>query len=298
MLVDQRQEKRATEIAAGIDVGSLSAEAVLLSADGVLAYTIIPTGVDSRRAAEKAIASALQSASLEFKDLDLIVATGYGRISVPFAHKQITEITCHGRGAFHLDPAVRTVIDIGGQDSKVIRLDGEGKVLDFAMNDKCAAGTGRFLEVMAAALEVELEELAALSKEASRATPISSTCTVFAESEVVSLLAAGVPRAEIARGLHESVAVRTSSLVYRVGLVEAVMMTGGVAKNSAVVEALEEKLQVGIAVPPEPQIAGALGAALLAWDELTKTAGFCHPERSEGSQNAPPFEKGGPGGFK
>lgn len=266
--MDQRQEKRATEIAAGIDVGSLSAEAVLLSADGVLAYTIIPTGVDSRRAAEKAIASALQSASLEFKDLDLIVATGYGRISVPFAHKQITEITCHGRGAFHLDPAVRTVIDIGGQDSKVIRLDGEGKVLDFAMNDKCAAGTGRFLEVMAATLEVELEELAALSKEASRPTPISSTCTVFAESEVVSLLAAGVPRAEIARGLHESVAARTSGLVYRVGLVEAVMMTGGVAKNRAVVEALEEKLQVGIAVPPEPQITGALGAALLARDEL------------------------------
>ena len=132
--MDQRQEKRATEIAAGIDVGSLSAEAVLLSADGVLAYTIIPTGVDSRRAAEKAIASALQSASLEFKDLDLIVATGYGRISVPFAHKQITEITCHGRGAFHLDPAVRTVIDIGGQAVSYTHLSALLEVLDPEQN--------------------------------------------------------------------------------------------------------------------------------------------------------------------
>ena len=164
----------------------------------------------------------------------------------------------------------RQVVDIGGQDSKVIRLDEKGRVLDFAMNDKCAAGTGRFLEVMAAALEVGLEELASLSAEADRATPISSTCTVFAESEVVSLLAAGVPRVEVARGLHESVAARTAGLLYRVGLVEAVMMTGGVAKNSAVVQALEERLQVGINVPPEPQIAGALGAALLARDELIK----------------------------
>ena len=140
--------------------------------------------------------------------------------------------TCHGRGAFYLDPAVRTVIDIGGQDSKVIRLNQQGKVLDFAMNDKCAAGTGRFLEVMATALEVELENLAALSDQAVRAISISSTCTVFAETEVVSLLAGGADRAEIARGLHESIAARTSSLVYRVGLDEAVMMTGGVAKNS------------------------------------------------------------------
>ncbi len=294
----QRQEKKVTEIVAGIDVGSLSAETVLMEGDRVIAFTIIPTGVDSRGAAEKALTTALQSAGLEFEDLTVIVATGYGRISVPYAQKRITEITCHGRGAFYLDPAVRTVIDIGGQDSKVIRLDEGGKVLDFAMNDKCAAGTGRFLEVMAAALEVGLDQLAALSAEASRATPISSTCTVFAESEVVSLLAAGEPRAEIARGLHESVAARTSGLVYRVGLVQTVMMTGGVAKNSAVVQALEEKLQVKIAVPPEPQLAGALGAALLARDELTKTAGFCHPERSEGSQNAPPFGKGGPGGLK
>ncbi len=267
--MDRRQEDPGKKVTAGIDVGSLSAEAVLLGAGGVLAYSIVPTGVDSRRAAERVLNSALQSAGLGMKELKIIVATGYGRISVPFAHKQITEITCHSRGAFHLDPTVRTVIDIGGQDSKVIRLDEKGRVLDFAMNDKCAAGTGRFLEVMADALEVELERLAVLSGEAGRATPISSTCTVFAESEVVSLLAAGVPRAEVARGLHESVAVRTAGLVHRVGLAEAVMMTGGVAKNSAVVQALEERLGVKIRVPAEPQITGALGAALLARDELS-----------------------------
>ena len=231
------------------------------------AFSIVPTGVDSRRAAKRALDEALKSAAHGFEELGAIVATGYGRVSVPFAHETITEITCHGRGAFYFDPAVRTVIDIGGQDSKVIRIDERGRVLDFAMNDKCAAGTGRFLEVMAAALEVDLEELAALSAAAPRATPISSTCTVFAETEVVSLLAGGKDRAEIARGLHESIAARTSSLVYRVGLTERVMMTGGVAKNSAVVQALEEKLQLPITVPPEPQIAGALGAALLAWEK-------------------------------
>ena len=254
-------------VVAGIDVGSLSAEAVLLKDGRVVTFSIIPTGADSRKAAEKALTAAMESAGLQFDDLAVIVATGYGRISIPFAHKRITEITCHGRGAFYLDPAVRTVIDIGGQDSKVIRLNQQGKVLDFAMNDKCAAGTGRFLEVMATALEVELENLAALSDQAVRAISISSTCTVFAETEVVSLLAGGADRAEIARGLHESIAARTSSLVYRVGLDEAVMMTGGVAKNSAVVKALEEKLQLRIIVPPEPQIAGALGAALLAWED-------------------------------
>ncbi len=267
----QRQGEKITGsnpvVVAGIDVGSLSAEAVLLKDGRVVTFSIIPTGADSRKAAEKALTAAMESAGLQFDDLAVIVATGYGRISIPVAHKRITEITCHGRGAFYLDPAVRTVIDIGGQDSKVIRLNQQGKVLDFAMNDKCAAGTGRFLEVMATALEVELENLAALSDQAVRAISISSTCTVFAETEVVSLLAGGADRAEIARGLHESIAARTSSLVYRVGLDEAVMMTGGVAKNSAVVKALEEKLQLRIIVPPEPQIAGALGAALLAWED-------------------------------
>jgi len=252
---------------AGIDVGSLTAEVVIMDQQKMVASLIRPTGANSREAAELAMKAALQQAELKLEDLELIIATGYGRINIPFAHKKVTEITCHGRGAYFLYPEVRTVIDIGGQDSKVIRLNESGHVLDFAMNEKCAAGTGRFLEVMAQALEVTLDGLAVLSDQAKRSVPISSMCTVFAESEVVSLIAQGLPREEIARGLHDAVAGRTAGMVYRIGLKEKVVMTGGVAKNSAVVRALEEKLKVKIVVPPEPQIVGALGAALLAGEE-------------------------------
>jgi len=253
---------------AGIDVGSLTAEVVLLERGEVMHYVIMPTGANSKTAAEKAIDTALEAVDLKRSDLEFVVATGYGRISIDFADKRITEITCHGRGAFFLNPAVRTVIDIGGQDSKVISLNEKGKVLDFAMNDKCAAGTGRFLEVMAQALEVELAGLADLSRQAQNMVSISSMCTVFAESEVVSLIARGLPREDIARGLHQSIADRTAGMVHRIGLEEALMITGGVAKNAAVVEALNEKLKTDIIVPEEPQIAGALGAALLAEEEL------------------------------
>ncbi len=253
---------------AGIDVGSLTAEVVILDDSKILCYTILPTGANSKKAAEKAMDEALSKAGLKSSDLDFSVATGYGRISIDFADKRITEITCHGRGAHYWDKDVRTVIDIGGQDSKVISLNETGRVLDFAMNDKCAAGTGRFLEVMAQALEVDLEQLAELSSRAKETVAISSMCTVFAESEVVSLIARGLPREDIAHGLHRSIADRTAGLVHRVGLTEAVMITGGVAKNRAVVQALNEKLQTKLVVPEEPQIAGALGAALLAGDEL------------------------------
>ena len=253
---------------AGIDVGSLSADVVIFNEGRILSYIILPTGSNSRLAAERALEKDLEAPGLKFEELKFIVATGYGRVSVPFAHKRVTEITCHGRGAHFLNPAVQTVIDIGGQDSKVIRLNGQGGVLDFAMNEKCAAGTGRFLEVMAHALEVKLEEMAGLGGQASRSASISSMCTVFAESEVVSLIAGGLPREEIIRGLHESVADRTAALVHRVGLEAPVMMTGGVAKNAGVVRCLEEKLKTKILLPEEPQIVGALGAALLAASEI------------------------------
>lgn len=255
-------------VVAGIDVGSLSAEVVLLEGERLLGYVILPTGSNSKTAAERALEAALEKTGLTRQAVRYIIATGYGRISVPFADKRVTEITCHGRGAYHLLPGARTVIDIGGQDSKVIRLNDRGTVVDFAMNEKCAAGTGRFLEVMAQALEVELEEMGALGLAAARPVPISSMCTVFAESEVVSLIAQGLPREEIARGLHEAIADRTAGLAYRVGLEERVIMTGGVAKNSGVVRCLEEKLKTSIYIPPEPQIAGALGAALLAAAEM------------------------------
>ncbi|MDY6826202.1 MAG: acyl-CoA dehydratase activase [Bacillota bacterium] len=255
---------------AGIDVGSLTAEVVIMEKGEIKQYVILPTGSNSKTAAERAMQEALQASNLDRADLDCIIATGYGRISIDFADKKVTEITCHGRGAYYWNDDIRTIIDIGGQDSKVIRLNDRGRVVDFAMNDKCAAGTGRFLEVMAQTLEVELEDLADLSEKAKEVVSISSMCTVFAESEVVSLIARGLPREDIARGLHRSVADRTAGLVHRVGLMEKVMFTGGVAKNQAMIRALNEKLKTNLIIPPEPQIAGALGAAILAAEERAK----------------------------
>ncbi len=249
---------------AGIDVGSLTTEAVLLRGREILGYAITRTGADAAGAAERALRAALERAGVPRAEVARCVATGYGRMRVPFAQRQVTEITCHARGASFLYPGARTVIDIGGQDSKVIRLEADGSVTDFLMNDKCAAGTGRFLEVMAQALELAVEALGEVDREAERAAEISSMCTVFAESEVVSLIARGVPRPEIVRGLHAAVAERTAALAHRVGVVPEVVMTGGVAKNKGVVAALAARLGVPILVPPEPQIIGALGAALVA----------------------------------
>jgi predicted CoA-substrate-specific enzyme activase len=251
-------------IVAGMDIGSITAETVILQDNQMLSSSIVPTGANSRTAAERSLAAALKQASLRQEDLAAIVTTGYGRASFPSATKMITEITCHARGAFFVHPETRTVIDIGGQDSKVIRLDKQGRNVDFQMNDKCAAGTGRFLEVMARALEVKLEDLGRLSRSAQRTIKISSMCTVFAESEVVSLIADNQPREVIIRGLHDAIADRILGMIRRVGVEEKVTLTGGVAKNEGVVQALEERLGVKVFVPPEPQIIGALGAALLA----------------------------------
>jgi len=261
-------------IVAGIDIGSITAETVILEDDQILAYSILPTGANSRTAAERSLAAALREAKIQKEDLLGIVTTGYGRASFPFADKRITEITCHARGAFFVHPETRTVIDIGGQDSKVIRLDGRGRNVDFQMNDKCAAGTGRFLEVMAHALEVNLEDLGRLSRSAPRTIKISSTCTVFAESEVVSLIAENQPKEVIIRGLHDAIADRILGLVHRVGIEEEVALTGGVAKNEGVVHALEDRLGVKLFVPPEPQIIGALGAALAARDLASHRGGL------------------------
>lgn len=253
---------------AGIDIGSLSTEVVLLDNGKILASIIIPTGSNSRAAAEKAMEMALTRCNLSMGEIDFLVATGYGRVSVPFNSKKVTEITCHGKGAFYLYPQARTVIDIGGQDSKVIRLNEKGKVVDFVMNEKCAAGTGRFLEVMAQALEVDLQEMSRLAFLAKRKISISSMCTVFAESEVISLIAEGCPREDIIKGIIDSVVDRTLSMAHRVGIEEKVVMTGGVAKNKALVWQLQDSLGVKIIVPEEPQIVGALGAALVAEEEI------------------------------
>ena len=250
---------------AGIDVGSLSTEAVIIDEQrNIIGSSIINTGVHSTTAANESLSIVLRKSGLNQRDILKTVATGYGRAAVSNADKQMTEITCHAVGAFQLFPEVRTVIDIGGQDSKVIHLDQDGKLVDFAMNDKCAAGTGRFLEIMAERLEIELDKLGDIALLAERAVDISSTCTVFAESEVVSLVANNHPRDEIIRGLHVAIVNRIWSQIQTVGIHGQVAMTGGVAHNRGVVQLLEEKLGQMLKIHTEPQIVGALGAAILA----------------------------------
>ncbi|MGI6112750.1 MAG: acyl-CoA dehydratase activase [Mahellales bacterium] len=249
----------------GIDSGSLSTNAVILNGQReILSYSIIPTGAKSVDSAVKAFDDALEKAGIGRDDISYVVSTGYGRISIPFSNKIVTEITCHGRGAHFLNNNIRTIIDIGGQDSKIIRLNDDGEVVDFAMNDKCSAGTGRFLEVMAKTLELSLEEMAQEGAKSKEDLNITSMCTVFAESEVISLIAKNKDKADIIRGLNKSIAGRTLSLLERMGRRKGYMMTGGVAKNSGVVQALKERLGEEIYVPEEPQIVGALGAALIA----------------------------------
>jgi len=252
-------------------VGSLSTEALILKAEGrVLGYAIVQTGANSTHAASEALRRAVDVSGIDRDRIQRIVATGYGRVSIPFAHKRFTEISCHALGAFHLFPDTGIVIDIGGQDSKVIRVGDGGKVVDFAMNDKCAAGTGRFLEVMADKLQVPLDDMGPLSLRAGGEAAISSVCTVFAESEVVSLVARNHPKEEIIRGLHRSIVNRVWSMVKGIGVRGAVTMSGGVAKNTGVVKLMEEKVGQPIHVYSEPQIIGALGAALLARKEARK----------------------------
>lgn len=251
-------------IVAGMDIGSITTETVILRDGEFFTSVILPTGANSRKAAERSLSAAMEKAGVIQEELAAIVTTGYGRASFPRATRMITEITCHARGAFFVHPATRTVIDIGGQDSKVIRLDNRGRNVDFQMNDKCAAGTGRFLEVMAHALEVKVEDLGRLSLGAPRTIKISSMCTVFAESEVISLIAEDQPKDVIIHGLHDSIADRILGMVSRVGIEEEVTLTGGVAKNEGVARALADRLGVALYIPPEPQIIGALGAALLA----------------------------------
>lgn len=229
---------------------------------------VLPTGASNKKSAEKVKQDVLEKASIVAGDVNRVLATGYGREAIEFADTRVTEITCHAVGARHLFPEVRTVIDIGGQDSKVIRVDESGRVVNFAMNDKCAAGTGRFLEVMARALEVSLERMGEVSATATKDVTVSSMCTVFAESEVVGLVAQGYETADIVRGIHRAIASRAAALAGRVGVAPQVVMTGGVAKNMGVVAELSTKLKIHISVPDDPQIVGALGAALIAAKQL------------------------------
>jgi predicted CoA-substrate-specific enzyme activase len=251
-------------LSAGIDIGSITAKCAVLENKKLLGTHVIYTGYSAENAGIRVFEELLEKIGLQANHIQKIVSTGYGRSSVKFSHKAVTEITCHAAGAFFLNKKVRGIIDIGGQDSKAIALDETGKVKDFAMNDKCAAGTGRVLEVMARALEVDLEQFGAMSAQSSAPSRISSLCTVFAESEVISLISKGEKRENIIAGIHESIASRVGALASRVGISAPVMMTGGVAKNEGVVRAMEKKIGLSIEVHPLAQLTGAIGAAALA----------------------------------
>lgn len=250
---------------AGIDSGSTSTDVVIIDRDkNIIAQSILPTGAGAAAGADRALDEALAQAGLSRSDINATVTTGYGRTAVGLGDQSITEITCHAKGAYFLDPSVRTIIDIGGQDSKVIRLDENGNVTNFVMNDKCAAGTGRFLELMARTLELSLDDMSRLGLEWKEDVTISSMCTVFAESEVVSLIAENRTPADIIHGLNRSVATKTCALCRRVGGEESYMMTGGVSKNRGVVTEIEKILGVKLHISDKAQLNGALGAALFA----------------------------------
>ncbi len=249
---------------AGVDIGSTMTKVVIMD-QATLASVIGPTGPEHRKLANRVMEEALGKAGLAFEEITYLVATGYGRINVPFADRQITEISCHARGVAHLLPGVRTVIDIGGQDSKGIKLK-DGRAVDFVMNDRCAAGTGRFLEVTAESLGVSLEEMGKLALEAKNKVEIGSTCTVFAAQEVVAKLSEGAALADIIAGLHEAIATRIYGMVRRLKIEREVALTGGGAKNIGLVKSMEAKLGFPVLLPPEPLLTGAIGAALLGGD--------------------------------
>ena len=251
-------------VSAGIDVGSLWTKVIILNEGQVKASSVRPTGMHMLATAEDAFRDACTKAGLSPKDITKVVGTGYGRVIIPWATKSVTEITCHARGINHLRDSVRTLIDIGGQDSKVIRVDERGKVVDFVMNDKCAAGTGRFVEVMAKAAGVSLEEIGRLALKSTGKVHVSSICTIFAESEVISLVSKGVPIQDIVAGIFHSIIERVYGLARRVGVESECAIAGGLGKNPGIIKAWEEQTGIALWVPQEPQMVGALGAALIA----------------------------------
>ncbi len=237
---------------------------------GILTSIIQRTDAGHRRLANKIMEEALGKCQLKFGELTYIVATGYGRMNVPFADRQITELTCHARGVSEQYPDVRLAIDVGGQDAKALKIK-QGKLIDFVMNDKCAAGTGRFLDITAAALGLKVEDLGDMSSRASAKAVISSICTIFAEYEVITCLSEGIPVENIIAGLHDSIASRVAKMARKLRIESDVVFTGGVAKNKGVVQALEDILNCDILVPDEPLISGALGAALIARDYVKQS---------------------------
>jgi len=248
----------------GLDIGAATAKAVILEDGRMLSWCVAPTGQSVDSATDRVMKEVTGKIGIGVADIKCLVTTGYGRHSVSFADRAVSEIVCHARGANFLLPSARTVVDIGGQDSKIIAMDDAGNVTNFVMNDKCAAGTGRFIEVMANVLEVPLSDMGKVSLTSGKPSQISSTCTVFAESEVVSLRARGEPCENLIAGIHKGIASRIITMGRSVGFSKEVAFTGGVAKNVGVKQFLEIGIGLQIIIPEEPQIIGALGAALLA----------------------------------
>jgi predicted CoA-substrate-specific enzyme activase len=278
-------------LVAGVDVGSTTTKAALLDENKrVRALALVDTGANVVRAAERALRAALAEFGREDFDVAYTVGTGYGRYRVPFGDLQITEISCHAKGAHFLFPATRTVLDMGGQDTKAIRVGPAAEVRDFCMNDKCAAGTGRFLEATAEVLGLCLEELGEVSARALKTLKVTNVCTVFVEQEIVMHLARGCPVEEILAGLHWTIAGRSIGLLRRVGLEPEITFTGGVARNAGVVRALEQRLGSKLNVAPESQHIGAIGAALFAWERAAHGAVGRRNSAGAGAAEARPAE--------
>lgn len=252
----------------GCDVGSTTGKAVILDENGTMvASIIVPSEIDPEVTSVNALEKACNQVSglASYKDLSYLVGTGYGRNEVAFANENISEISCHAMGTFSVAPSIKTIVDIGGQDVKTISLDGEGAVLEFAMNDKCAAGTGRFFEAMSRIFRMDLDEFSSLSLKARKVIPVTAQCSVFAESEVISLLAKRNPPEDIAAGIQQAVSKRCFSLLKRIGMRPQVTVTGGCAKNQGLIKALTKIIDMEVApLPVDPQIIGALGAAVFA----------------------------------
>jgi (R)-2-hydroxyacyl-CoA dehydratese activating ATPase len=255
---------------AGIDLGSTMTKIVIINEEEkVIVSTVRHTGAEHRRLASQVMKEGLETAGITLNDIAYIVATGYGRINVPFADHHYTELTCHARGVSRLFPGVRLAIDIGGQDSKGLQIK-DGKLIDFVMNDKCAAGTGRFLEVFAKILGLKIEDLGELSSKTLNRVPINSPCTVFIQQEVANYLTQGVLIEEIVAGLHYAIAGKVTKMVKKLKIEPDVVFTGGVAKNKGVIKALEEQLGCRVLIPEEPLLTGAFGAAILAQETTLK----------------------------
>jgi predicted CoA-substrate-specific enzyme activase len=257
-------------IVAGIDIGSSTSKGVLLREKERISSVLLPTGPESEKMGIEVFTQLLNRIGLSREEVRYVVSTGYGRIRVPFSNEMMSEIACHAKGCHFIFPQVRTILDVGGQDCKAIRVNSKGLHTNFAMNDKCAAGTGRFLENMADLLKVELWEMGEIALGAKKEAKISSVCTVFAKSEVVSMLRYSIPREEILAGLHEAIASRIVHLLRQVKAEGDLVISGGGAKNRGLVKKVEEKVGMKALIPEEPQLTGALGAALFAWERFRR----------------------------